>query len=145
MTISDITKQLRQDEGVKRTVYQDHLGYWTIGVGRLVDPSKPGAGLRDNEIDLMLRNDIMDRINQLSTRLPWFIKLDDVRQGVLINMAFQLGVEGLLGFVTTLDLIAKGKYAEAANQMLKSKWAKQTPERAARMAKQMITGKWVFQ
>lgn len=145
MTISDITKQLRQDEGVKRTVYQDHLGYWTIGVGRLVDPSKPGAGLRDNEIDLMLRNDIMDRINQLSTRLPWFVKLDDVRQGVLINMAFQLGVDGLLGFVTTLDLISKGKYAEAANQMLKSKWAKQTPERAARMAKQMITGKWVFQ
>ena len=143
--IQDIAKQLKSDEGFRRTVYQDHLGYWTIGVGRLVDPSKPGSGLRDDEIEHMLRNDIEDRIMALGSAFPWFVELDEARQGVLVNMAFQLGMTGLRGFVTTLDLIAKRRYAEAAAQMLKSKWATQTPARAARLAEQMKTGKWVFQ
>lgn len=143
--IPDIVKQLKADEGVRRTAYQDHLGYWTIGVGRLIDASKPGAGLRDTEIELMLRNDVEDRIAAVGNALPWFYELDEARQGVLINMAFQLGTAGLLGFKTTLDLVKAGKYAEAANQMLRSKWAKQTPARAARLAKQMMLGKWVFQ
>ena len=143
--IPDIVKQLKADEGVRRTAYQDHLGYWTIGVGRLIDASKPGAGLRDTEIEQMLRNDVEDRIAAVGNALPWFYELDEARQGVLVNMAFQLGTQGLLGFKTTLDLVKAGKYAEAANQMLKSKWAKQTPDRAARLAKQMMLGKWVFQ
>ena len=143
--IQDIAKQLKSDEGFRRTVYQDHLGYWTIGVGRLVDPGRPGSGLRDDEIEHMLRNDIEDRIMALGNAFPWFVELDEARQGVLVNMAFQLGMTGLRGFVTTLDLIAKRRYAEAAAQMLKSKWAQQTPARAARLAEQMKTGKWVFQ
>lgn len=143
--ISDITRQLKADEGFKRTVYQDSLGYWTIGVGRLVDPSRSDSGLRDSEIEFMLRNDIEDRITALGRMLPWFLELDEARQGVLVNMAFQLGAKGLLGFSTTLNLISKGQYAEAADQMLKSKWAQQTPSRAARLSQQMKSGKWVFQ
>ena len=143
--IADITRQLNSDEGFRRTVYQDSLGYWTIGVGRLVDPSRPDSGLRDSEIEFMLRNDIEDRITALGKVLPWFLDLDEVRQGVLVNMAFQLGVKGLLGFSTTLQMVSKGHYEEAAVQMLKSKWAAQTPERAKRLAQQMKTGKWVFQ
>lgn len=145
VVIADITRQLKSDEGFKRTVYQDSLGYWTIGVGRLVDPSRPDSGLRDSEVEFMLRNDIEDRITALGKVLPWFLDLDEVRQGVLVNMAFQLGVKGLLGFSTTLQLVSKGRYEEAAQQMLKSKWAQQTPARAARLAEQMKTGKWVFQ
>lgn len=142
--IADIVKQLKIDEGVRRTVYKDHLGYLTIGVGRLVDPNKPGAGLRDSEIELLLRNDIEDRIAALGNVLPWFYELDEVRQGVLVNMAFQLGTAGLLGFKTTLKLIEAQKYAEAADQMLASKWARQTPARAQRLATQMRSGKWQF-
>ena len=143
--IQDITKQLKADEGFCRTVYQDTLGYWTIGVGRLVDSSAPGSGLRDSEIELLLRNDIEDRIVSLGKVLPWFHELDEARQGVLVNMAFQLGVKGLLGFSNTLGLVSRGQYEAASQQMLQSKWAKQTPERAARLAQQMKTGKWVFQ
>lgn len=142
--IQDIVRQLKLDEGVRRTAYQDHLGYWTIGVGRLIDASKPGAGLRDSEIELLLRNDVEDRIVAISRALPWYHELDEARQGVLINMAFQLGTAGLLGFKTTLDLVAKGKYADAADQMMRSKWAQQTPTRAARLSQQMRTGKWQF-
>lgn len=142
--IPDIIRQLKIDEGVRRTAYQDHLGYWTIGVGRLIDASKPGAGLRDSEIELMLRNDIEDRIMALGNALPWFNEMDEARQGVLVNMAFQLGVSGLLGFKTTLRLIEDRKYADAADQMLRSRWAQQTPTRAARLSQQMRTGKWQF-
>jgi lysozyme len=140
--IEQLTAQLRRDEGVRPAAYQDHLGFWTIGVGRLIDERKPGAGLRPDEIDYLLRNDISDRIKALGAVLPWFRRLDVARQAVLVNMAFQLGTVGLLGFTTTLDLVSKGRYAEAAVQMLKSKWANQTPERAKRLAEQMRTGVW---
>ena len=140
--IEKLTEQLRRDEGVKPAAYQDHLGFWTIGVGRLIDSRKPGAGLRPDEIDYLLRNDINDRVSALQRALPWFDRLNDARRGVLVNMAFQLGTAGLLGFKSTLALVERGQYAEAAEQMLKSKWANQTPARAKRLAEQMKTGEW---
>ena len=140
--IEQLTAQLRRDEGTKATAYQDHMGFLTIGVGRLIDSRKPGAGLRPDEIDYLLRNDIADRVAALTRALPWSLALDEARQGVLLNMAFQLGTAGLLGFKSTLALIAAGKYTEAAEQMLKSKWATQTPARAKRLAEQMKTGEW---
>ena len=141
--IEKLTAQLRRDEGTRATVYKDTLGFDTIGVGRLIDSRKQGAGLRPDEIDYLLRNDIADRVQALTKALPMlFTKLDEARQGVLVNMAFQLGTAGLLGFKSTLALIAAGKYAEASEQMLKSKWATQTPARAKRLAEQMKTGEW---
>ena len=140
--IEQLTAQLRRDEGIKEAAYQDHLGYWTIGVGRLIDSRKPGAGLRPDEIDYLLRNDINDRLQALTKALPWSSALDDARLGVLINMAFQIGTAGLLEFSYTLGLVRDGKYTEASVQMLKSKWATQTPERAKRLAEQMKTGEW---
>lgn len=142
--ISELTRQLKGDEGVKPCVYLDHLGWKTIGVGRLVDDRKPGAGLRQIEIDFMLRNDIEDRINALSQKLTWFQDLDDARRGVLLSMSFQMGVDGLLGFKNTLKLVEQGNYESAAENMLKSLWAKQTPARAKRMADQMKTGQWQY-
>ena len=140
---TELIRQLKGDEGVIPHAYQDHLGFWTIGVGRLIDKRKNG-GLRPDEISYLLNNDIDDRINELNKRLPWFQNLDDARKGVLLNMSFQLGVEGLLGFVNTLKLIEAGKYENAAHAMLQSKWAKQTPQRAERMAEQMRTGLWQY-
>lgn len=141
---SELARQLRGDEGEKPCVYFDHLGYATIGVGRLVDARKPGAGLRPDEITYLLNNDIDDRIDALTRRLPWFQDLDDARRAVLLNMSFQLGTAGLLGFVNTLKLIEDGKYDDAADALMQSKWASQTPARAARMAEQMRTGRWQF-
>jgi lysozyme len=93
-------------------------------------------------MDYLLRNDINDRVDALTRALPWFQNLDDARRGVLLNMAFQMGTAGLLGFKNTLERTRTGDYASAAAGMLQSKWATQTPERAARLAKQMETGVW---
>lgn len=140
--VEHLTKQLTIDEGVKPQVYKDSLGLWTIGIGRLVDPSIPGSGLRPEEIQYLFANDLEDRLTSLSAKLPWMSTLDEARQGVLLNMSFQMGVTGLLKFKNTLELVRKGNYVEAATAMLQSLWAKQTPKRAGRLAKQMLTGEW---
>jgi lysozyme len=133
--------QLRRDEGEVLYAYKDTLGYWTIGVGILIDKEK-GGGLLPEESEFILQNRVRKRREAVSKALPWFDKLDEARKGVLLNMSFQLGVDGLLGFRNTLEEVRKQNYAKAAERMLLSKWATQTPERAKRLAKQMITGEW---
>lgn len=140
---TELIRQLKGDEGVRASAYQDHLGYWTIGVGRLIDGRK-GGGLRPDEITYLLNNDVDDRINELTKHLPWFQDLDDARKGVLLNMSFQMGVDGLLGFKNTLEMVRKGDYSDAADGMLNSRWAVQTPDRALRLSKQMREGVWQF-
>ena len=137
----ELAAQLEREEGRVKHVYQDHLGYWTIGVGRLVDKRK-GGKLRDSEIDFMLANDISEFQAAVLKKLPWAANLSPARLGVLIAMSFQMGVEGLLEFKNTLKTIQAGDYKTSAEMLLQSKWAGQTPARAKRMAKQMETGVW---
>lgn len=136
-----LEQQLRRDEGEKLYAYRDHLGYLTIGVGRLIDKRK-GGGISKEESAILLTNDIRHKTSELVERLPWVMRLSPARRGVLINMAFQMGVEGLLGFKNTLQMIKEGRYEEASRGMLNSLWAQQTPERATRLARQMATDKW---
>jgi len=140
--IVDLKQQLIREEGAESCAYQDSLGYWTIGVGRLID-SRKGGGLSNEEIDFLLENDIKRNYEAVLKALPWMEKLSDQRQAVLIEMAFQMGVGGLLQFKRTLGSIEDGQYGEAAVEMLDSLWAQQTPERAKRLSKQMESGEWV--
>jgi len=137
------TKQIRLDEGEVLHAYTDTMGWLTIGVGRLIDQRK-GGGISKDESEYLLRNDINSRVAALQSRISWFNGLDDARKGVLLNMSFQMGVEGLMGFHTTLARIKEGDCIGAAESMLESKWATQTPARAKRLAQQMRTGKWIF-
>ena len=137
----DLARQLRRDEGVVEHAYVDSEGWTTIDVGRLIDKRK-GGRLRDDEIEYLLQNDITEKTDELIRRLPWVADLDEARKGVLINMAFNLGVSGLLGFRKTLALVKAGDYARASVEMLDSKWARQVKGRAARLSEQMRTGKW---
>lgn len=138
-----MTRSLRGEEDEVLHAYTDHLGYLTIGVGRLIDKRK-GGGITPEESAYLLKNDIDRKTDELNKRLPWWNKLDEARKGVLLNMAFQMGTDGLLGFKNTLAMIQAGNYEGAARGMLQSKWAQQTPSRAKRMAEQMRTGIWQF-
>src|ERR1044072_1872150 len=137
----NVEQQLRREEGEKLYAYQDHLGYWTIGVGILIDKRK-GGGLRPEESDFILKNRIRLMRDEVLKHLPWASKLNEARQAVLIGMAFQMGVDGLLNFKNTLRMIETGQYSKAASNMLLSKWAEQTPARAHRMAAQIESGEW---
>jgi len=138
----NLRDMLEAEEGRRKCAYQDSRGLWTIGVGRLIDASKPGAGLSNEEIDYLLDNDIKTKTAQVSAALPWFDNLNEPRQAVLIGMAFQMGLQGLLGFRNTLAAVRDERWAVAESGMLASLWAKQTPKRAVRMARQMATGEW---
>lgn len=138
----NLREQLIRDEGVVRHAYTDSLGFTTIGVGRLID-ARRGGGLRDSEIDYLLDNDIKEKTAQVLAALPWASKLNEPRFAVLVNMAFQMGIGGLFKFKRMLGSVEDGQYGEAAAEMLDSTWAKQTPERANRLATQMKTGEWI--
>lgn len=146
--ITELTNQLYRDEGRvkvagKHVVYQDTKGFWTLGIGRLVDRRR-GGGITDEEADYLLTNDIRTRVKDLTFRLPWFSKLDGARQGAMVNMSFQLGVDGLLGFNRTMAFMAAGAYDKAAVEMLDSQWAKiDSPNRAKRLSEQVRTGRWM--
>lgn len=137
----NLIRQLRDEEGEVLSAYPDHLGFLTIGVGRLIDKRK-GGGITSEESAYLLGNDIAKVNSQLDAKLPWWRKLDEARQAVIQGMAFQMGIGGLLGFKNTLKMIEEGDYEGASKGMLNSLWAKQTPGRANRMSKQMKTGEW---
>ena len=143
-TISILVPHLAKEEGYVPYAYQDHLGYWTIGIGRLIDRDK-GGGITRNEAEYLLMNDINRRSEELLVRLPWIKSLDPVRQAVIIAMSFQLGVDGLLDFKNTLKAVLEERWERAANGMRASLWARQTPARVERLAMAMETGeaKWL--
>ncbi|SHN39985.1 glycoside hydrolase family protein [Rhizobacter sp. OV335] len=139
--IDELTVQLRRDEDEVLHEYKDSLGYSTIGVGRLIDKRK-GGGITREESAYLLRNDIEKVRRQLQERAPWTAALSEPRLGVLLNMAFQMGIDGLMAFENTLVMIEQREWEKAAKAMLQSKWAGQTPERARRLAEQMRTDAW---
>jgi len=138
-----LVRQLREEEGEVLHEYKDHLGYSTIGIGRLIDKRK-GGGITKAEAEYLLNNDIEKFTLALRKELPWFGDLDEVRQGTLVGMAFQMGTNGLLKFKNMLKLTKSKDFEGAAKAMLDSLWAKQTPARANRLAAQMRTGLWHF-
>lgn len=133
--------QLIADEGCVLHAYQDSLGWWTIGVGHLIDKRK-GGSIPAAIAYALLESDIDETVQKLAARLSWLNELDPVRQATLINMAFNLGVDGLLEFKNTLAAVKRGDYVRAANGMRSSLWAKQVKGRAVRLSLMMETGRW---
>lgn len=134
-----MSQELIRDEGKRNKLYRDIVGKNSIAVGRNLDD----VGVRDDEIALMLKNDITRAWADVQHYLPWVKDLDEVRQRVLTNLTFNIGIHSLMGFHDTLGLIQAGKYQDAASAMLDSKWAKQVGARADRLAKMMETGEAV--
>ena len=116
--------------------YKCPAGKLTIGYGRNIEDN----GITDAEARTLLRNDILTAESELRTVFSWFDGLDEVRQGVLVNMAFNMGTPKLKGFKKTLGHVEAGRYKEAAAEMLNSAWAGQVKGRAAELARQMETG-----
>lgn len=113
---------------------------WTDGYGN----ASPGINADSTIDEPSAAAFVTQRVAGIAARLvralSWWPTLSDVRQDVLVNMAYELGVNGLLAFHQTLTYVAAGEYALAAVAMLQSKWAKQVPGRAKRLAQQMATG-----
>lgn len=138
MNRAKLAAQLEIDEGKWARMYLDSVGKWTAGVGRNLS-DRPFS---DDEIALMLQNDIAIVEADLDRELPWWRSMTEARQVVIANMAFNLGIKRLLGFVNTLAAMKAGRYDAAALGMLDSKWADQVGQRAVRLAAIMRTGEF---
>lgn len=129
-------QQLRLHEGERLKPYRCTAGKLTIGVGRNLED----RGITAEESAYLLNNDIDREWKALQTNLPWVTGLNDVRQRVLLDMSFNLGIAGLMKFKNTLATIQRGDYERAASMMLDSLWARQVGRRAQRLAQMMRTG-----
>lgn len=136
-----LIKELERDEGRVLHAYQDSLGFWTIGIGRLIDKRK-GGGITNEEADYLKLNDIAKVKAGLDRRLAWWRTLDAVRRRVVMNLAFNLGADGLADkWPNTVALIRMGDYASAAKAMRNNRvWVGQVKNRAERLATMMETG-----
>jgi len=130
--IGQIADDLRRHEGTVLHAYPDHLGYWTIGVGRMIDERR-GGGISEAEAEHLLANDI-DRIAARLQHEAGFRNSPSEVKRALVNMAFQMGIKGLLGFTNMWRALEQHDYETAATEALDSKWANQTPTRANEVA-----------
>lgn len=137
----ELVAALKKDEGCRLVAYQDTVGVWTIGYGATGAGISRGVTWTQAQAEQRLIDDIRRHNDEIHSKLLWLKSLDPVRRRVLENMAFNLGIAGLLGFKNTLEFVRTGQYAKAADGMLASKWAKQVKGRAVRLANEMRTGR----
>jgi len=131
-------------EGRNRCVYRDTRGFLTIGIGCLVDPAVAGAGLCDAAIEAQFAHD-SEHARTVASEFPHYAELNEVRQAVLISMAFQLGTKPLNwpDFMAALE--AKDYVAAAAAGRDTDWWRAQTPARAEREMVMLASGAWAVQ
>lgn len=131
--------ELKRREGFRSYAYQDSEGYLTIGYGTLIDRRK-GGGITKEEAEYLAKNRVEKARKQLVSALDWVVYLDGVRFNVLLDMTYNMGIMGLLGFRKTLTYIKNGEYKKAATEMLDSTWARQVGRRAIELSEAMANG-----
>jgi len=144
---SALTRQLIEHEALRLKPYDDKTGEelrsgdtlhgkLTIGVGRNLSD----RGISTVEAHMFLANDIINVIHDLDRHIPSWRSLNEIRQRVLADLAFNLGIAGLVRFDQMLKALSSGDYHRAADEMLSSLWAKQVGKRARRLALMMDAG-----
>ena len=141
---SNLVAQIKTHEGSKKVngrhvAYKDHLGFLTIGYGTLID-EKRGGGISEAVANQLLIDELYRIQAELDRQIVWFRDLNVVRRDALTNMAYQMGVAGVLKFKNMLNSMYRGDFDKAYREALNSKWAKQTPNRAHEVAEMIRKG-----
>ena len=150
---NEAVQRLCLHEGIRLQPYRCSAGYLTIGIGRNLETNPPTAeeikvigdyksGITKNAAFFLLRNDIKRVEAECAERIPFWEELDDERQYARVDMAFNLGISGLLKFKKMLSYLGVGNYMQAATECLASKYVRDTGERAVRIARLVEKGIW---
>lgn len=146
MNKAKLREQLKFHEGLRLKPYYDTEGIKTIGVGRNMEANPPDdelgrrvgpEGISEQEAVKLLDNDIDKCVRDVESKISSYGKLSEPRQHVLLDMCFNMGINGLLKFTNMLAAVDRGDYARAADEMLNSKWANQVKGRSTRLANMM--------
>jgi len=152
-------EELIKHEGLKLQVYQDTLGIDTIGIGRNLEdrgitkqeldeldiPSIDHVyeyGITEADAVYLATNDVQIVEEELVRAHPCVDRLDSVRQLIVMDMAFNLGVPRLCKFKKMWAAIHEEQYDVAAKEMLDSRWARQVKGRATKLANAMHNGEF---
>jgi len=155
----ELVKMIAIHEGIVLSVYQDHLGINTVGIGRNLDDRgiTDGEllfmnktmddiydnGLTEEEAYYLCMNDIAIVEKELLASKPIVNQLNAVRQMILIDMAFNMGVPRLMQFKNMWLAIEKVNYLLACEEMIDSRWAGQVGSRAMKLSVAMKNGEWI--
>jgi lysozyme len=135
MSDSILVHRLKQHEGLRLKAYQDTVGVWTIGYGTNLQE----LTIDDATAEKWLLKDIETATREASG-LRFFGELSAVRQRVVIEMVYNLGLGRFLQFRKTVAAIERKDWEAAAKEMLDSRWAQQVGRRARLLAEIMRTG-----
>ena len=134
-----LLQSVKKHEGYRNKVYLDTLGKRTVGVGHLCveDFWEDNKEYEEKFLMTILEHDLQTAIKGAERLLKDCPVLDDLAKEIIIEMVFQLGETGVSKFKNMIKALKIPDYQTAAIEMLDSKWAKQTPERAAGMSSEM--------
>lgn len=135
MSQSRLEAQLMRHEGLELNPYKDTVGVLTIGYGRNLEDK----GITKAEALMMLRNDIAEVRKQLAP-FSWYKKQNPARKRALVNMCYNLGLQGLLKFKRMIQALENDDHIQAAHEALDSKWARQVGGRALEIAEVIRNG-----
>ncbi len=128
--MDDLLKKIKEHEGFKSRVYKCTEGYDTIGYGFAV---------KDLELDEDIAEEILLRkleklIQRVRAKFKWLDTVPHEVQGVLVNMSYQMGVNGVSKFKKALHAMQMFQWKIAADELMDSRWARQTPNRAKELS-----------
>ena len=129
----NLLKQIKKHEGFRSTVYQCTEGYDTIGYGFAIKDLK----LDEDIAELILVRKLADLVARIKEIFPWTKDAPEEIQDVVVDMCYQLGINGFSKFKKTIYLLETEQYEEASVEMLDSLWAKQTPNRAKELSEEV--------
>jgi len=141
-----LISMLKRHEGEVKTngrhvAYKCPAGYWTLGIGRNIDPEN-GIGLSDDEVDYLLLNDINRVVKELEGQFNWFSSLNEARRDAMIDMCFNLGLPRLKGFVKALAAMQDKNYEVAYVEFMDSRWSRQVGQRANSLCNMIRSGEY---
>lgn len=127
--MKDNLEELRQDEGLELMPYRDTRGFLTIGIGTKLP-------LTEEEAYMLAEHRLKQKTNEVKIMLS-HLEIDNKAWDILINMAYNLGTEGLLKFKKMIRALEKQDYKTASLEMIDSKWYNQVGVRAEKLVKKM--------
>lgn len=133
--------QIGLDEGLRLKAYQDEFGKWTIGLGHT--PAYPGEVITQQQAYNIFIKDIKtDGWDPVQENFPWAAALGEVRNWVLVNMSYNMGINALLAFTDTLSAMQNGDLVGVINGMKESEWYGEVTTRARQLMMQYYTNEW---
>ena len=141
MNMDRLLESVKKHEGYRNKVYLDTLGKRTVGVGHLCveDFWEDDKEYEESFLTEILEKDLQEAIRGARSLMEEHgcADIDEKAEELLIEMVFQLGMTGVSKFRNMWKALAEKNYIGASYEMLDSRWAKQTPNRAKAMAKTM--------